>query len=53
MLQSGEESTIMVPGHTMKGVHRFEITVESNDPVEPEKKILLKFNIIREVIEEE
>ncbi len=35
-------------GHEMEGVHLFEITVKSNDPVEPEKKILLKIDYIFE-----
>ncbi len=48
MLQSGEESTITIPEHSMEGMHLFEITVESNDPVEPEKKILLRFDIVPE-----
>ncbi len=46
-LQPGEESTLLIkdtahPGGGMhKGPHEFEITVKSNDPVEPEKKLYL------------
>ncbi len=45
----------MIPGHAMGGMHLFEIIVESNDPVEPEKSVLLRFNIIEDdiIIEEE
>jgi len=32
----------------MEGVHLFEITVKSNDPVEPAKKIKLKIDYILE-----
>ena len=45
-LQPGEESTILI-GETARnsaGLHEFEITVESNDPVEPEKKLYLAVN---------
>lgn len=40
-LQPGEESTLLI-GETVHhgtGSHQFEITVKSNDPVEPEKKL--------------
>ena len=45
-LQPGEESTLSIEtapadGHLV-GSHLFEITVESNDPVEPEKILRLK-----------
>ncbi len=36
-------------GHEMEGTHLFEITVKSNDPVEPEKKLRLKIDYILEV----
>ncbi len=32
----------------MEGLHIFEITVKSNDPVEPEKKIFFRFEIVPE-----
>ena len=48
MLQPGEESTVMIPAHTMDGPHLFEITVESNDPAEPEKKVYLSFEVLRD-----
>ena len=32
----------------MEGVHLFEITVKSNDPVEPVKKIKFKIDYILE-----
>jgi hypothetical protein len=35
-------------GREMEGVHLFEITVKSNDPIEPEKKIKLKIDYILE-----
>jgi uncharacterized membrane protein len=42
-LQPGEESTLSIEtapaGAHMSGAHLFEITVRSNDPVEPEKKL--------------
>jgi uncharacterized membrane protein len=42
-LQPGEESTLSIEtapaGGHMLGAHLFEITVKSNDPVEPEKKL--------------
>jgi len=47
MLQPGEESTIVIPAHTMDLPHVYEITVESNDPVEPEKKVYLSFEVLR------
>ena len=45
-LQPGEESTILIgeTAHRSAGLHEFEITVESNDPVEPEKKLYLAVN---------
>jgi hypothetical protein len=48
MLQPGEESTITIPAHTMEDPHLFEITVESNDPAEPVKKLHLRFEVIPE-----
>ncbi len=47
-LQPGGESTLTIPEHHMEGRHIFEITVKSNDPVEPEKKIYFKFEIVLE-----
>ncbi len=45
-LQLGEESTLSIEtapaGGHMTGAHLFEITVRSNDPVEPEKKLEVK-----------
>jgi hypothetical protein len=35
-------------GHEMAGTHLFEITVESNDPVEPQKKLYLKIDYVLE-----
>jgi hypothetical protein len=35
----------MIPRHEMEGVHLFEITVESNDLIEPEKLAYLRFVI--------
>jgi len=46
MLQPGEESTITLPAHTMEDPHLFEVTVESNDPTEPEKKVYLSFEVV-------
>jgi hypothetical protein len=42
-LQPGEESTLLIgtTAHYGEGPHEFEITVKSNDPVEPEKKLYL------------
>lgn len=42
-LEPGEESTLLIGNkpHNMTGPHEFEITVKSNDPVEPEKKLYL------------
>jgi len=45
-LQPGDESSIRIGAPTveemkMSGFHRFEITVKSNDPVEPVKKLYL------------
>ena len=42
-LQPGEESTLLMGEtvHHSAGPHEFEITVKSNDPVEPEKKLYL------------
>ncbi len=37
----------MIPAHTMDDPHVYEITVESNDPVEPEKKVYLSFEVLR------
>ncbi len=36
-------------GRKMEGRHLFEFTVKSNDPVEPEKKLLLEIDYILEV----
>ena len=50
-LQPGEESNInidYVMGKEMEGPHLFEFTVKSNDPVEPEKKLLLKIDYVLE-----
>lgn len=43
-LQPGEESTLLIgeTEHHMIGLHVFEITVRSNDPVEPDKKLYLE-----------
>lgn len=45
-LQPDEESTLSIEtapaGAHMSGAHLFEITVRSNDPVEPEKKLKVK-----------
>ena len=46
MLQPGEEGTITIPRHTMEGMHLFEVTVESNDPVEPVKKAHVRLEIV-------
>ncbi len=50
MLQPNEESSIIiidyVMGNQMEGIHLFKYTVESNDPVEPEKNIYLKIDYI-------
>jgi hypothetical protein len=35
-------------GHEMESIHLFEITVKSNDPVEPEKKIFLEIDYVFE-----
>ena len=45
-LQPGEESTLLIgtTAHHGEGPHEFEITVKSNDPVEPEKKLYLTVN---------
>jgi hypothetical protein len=40
----------MIPAHTMDDPHLYEITVESNDPVEPEKKVYLRFEVLRDDI---
>ena len=42
-MQPGEEGTLLIgeTPHHRAGWHEFEITVESNDPVEPEKKLYL------------
>ena len=42
-LQPGEESAVTVPAHKMTGAHLFEISVTSNDPVEPVKVITIRF----------
>jgi len=45
-LQPGDEGTLRIgapPVEEMKeaGFHLFEVTVKSNDPVEPEKKLYI------------
>lgn len=42
-LEPGEEGTLTIPEHNHEGKHLFEITMESNDPVEPRKKIYFSF----------
>ena len=48
MLQPGEESTITLPKHIMEDPHLYEVTVETNDPMEPVKKLYLRFEAIPE-----
>ncbi len=52
-LQPGEESNIIIDnyvmGHYMEGIHLFEITVKSNDPIEPEKKLRLEIDYVLEL----
>ncbi len=36
-------------GHEMEEPHIFEITVKSNDPVEPEKKLRLEIDYVLEL----
>ncbi len=47
-LQPGEESTLLIgeTAHHGTGSHQFEITVKSNDPVEPEKKLYLTVHFL-------
>jgi len=40
-LQPGDEGTLRIQKSYREGLHLFEITVKSNDPVEPEKKLYL------------
>lgn len=47
-LQPGEESTLTIPGHAMEGRHRLQVTVESNDPIEPQKKLYFNFEMMAE-----
>ena len=35
-----------MPAHTMEDPHLYEITVQSNDPAEPEKKVYLSFEVL-------
>ncbi len=48
-MQSGDEGTLRIEPSNMKGMagmHLFEITVKSNDPVEPEKKVYLRADFV-------
>lgn len=45
ILQPGEKGTITIPRHEMTGKHIFEISVHSNDPVNPVTVLTLKFDI--------
>ncbi len=43
-LQPGKENTLTVTEHPRTEPHLFEITVESKDPAEAEKKIYIRFD---------
>lgn len=43
-LQPGEVSTVTIAEHPRTGPHILEVTVESNDPEEAEKKIYIRLD---------
>ncbi len=50
-MQPGDEGRIQIDyimGHEMEGTHLFELTVTSNDPVEPQQKLTLKIDYVLE-----